>query len=156
MQFSITGDDQFIFQGLSGVDNISNDLADGDIGVLTVPNNLINLAVGKNKNAIYALDESGRQFELELRVLKGSNTDAAFVDKVNSYLGGNFAGLTFLTGSVTKMLGDGQGNLKKWVVQLSGGVVRKLPETRTNVNGDTEQSVSIYTIVGVIDSLSIE
>ena len=74
MQYSITGDDQLNLQGLD-VSDITNDLADGDVAALTVPNDLINMALGKNGNAIYALDESGKKFELEIRVLKGTKTD---------------------------------------------------------------------------------
>lgn len=158
MQFSITGDDQIVLNGIGLVANISDDLADGDVAALTVPNDLINMAVGKNGNAIYAKDESGRKFELELRVLKGSAADNALLSKYNTYLS-NFAGLEFITGSITKQLGNGltgsEKKLQQFVFQLSGGVIRKAPESRTNVNGDTEQSITVYNIMGVIDSISI-
>ena len=60
MQYSITGDDQVNLQGLD-VSDITNDLANGDVASITVPNDLINMALGKNGNAIYALDEEGRK-----------------------------------------------------------------------------------------------
>ena len=154
MQYSITGDDQLNLQGLD-VSDITNDLADGDIAALTVPNDLINMALGKNGNAIYALDESGKKFELEVRVLKGTKTDEACVNKYNSYVSGNFAGLTFITGTITKKLGDGTGKIKDWTFKLAGGVIRKAPEGKVNVNGDTEQSITIYNIMGVIEGITI-
>lgn len=154
MKFSITGDDQLNLQGLD-VENITPDLADGDVINLTVPNDLINMALGKNGNGIYALDENGKKFELEVRVLKGTESDAAFVNKYNTYISGNFAGLTLITGTVVKKLGDGNGGVKTWTFKLAGGVIRKAPESRTNVNGDTEQSVTVYNIMGIIDGLTI-
>lgn len=154
MQYSITGDDQVNLQGLD-VSDITNDLANGDVATITVPNDLINMALGKNGNAIYALDEEGRRCELELRVLKGTKTDEGCLNKYNSYVSGNFAGLTFLTGTVVKKLGDGSGNVKNWTFKLSGGVIRKAPETKINVNGDVEQSITAYFIQAVIDGLTI-
>ena len=58
--FSLTGDDQI---ELNVASNLTNDLADGDSIIVTVPNDLVNMAIGKNGNAIYAKDENGRRFE---------------------------------------------------------------------------------------------
>jgi hypothetical protein len=63
---------------LSGSDTIiintriMSDLADGDVAVLEFPNNMAEVKTGKNGNSIYALNESGKNAELTLRVIRGS------------------------------------------------------------------------------------
>lgn len=149
--FSITGDDQII---LNVANNLTNDLADGDAVTITIPNDLVNIQVGKNGNAIYAKDENGNRFDMEIRVLKGSGSDN---DLLTKYLAtkANFSGTTFITGQFVKKLGDGYGNVNSYTYTLGGAVVRKAPETKTNVNGDVEQSVTVYNISGVITDINI-
>ena len=43
-----------------------------------------------------------------------------------------------------KKLGDGQGNILSDIYVLSGGIFMKQVEGKSNVEGDTEQSVAIY------------
>ena len=65
---SLTGQDTVILN-----DRTLFDLADGDAGALTFPNNIAEIKTGKNKNAIYANNENGQQCELLLRVIMGSS-----------------------------------------------------------------------------------
>jgi hypothetical protein len=46
-----------------------------------------------------------------------------------------------------KRIGDGTGNVTNDVYKVNGGVVQKIPVVKENVEGDTEQSVSIYLIM---------
>jgi len=153
-KYALTGDDVLIIDQLVGVD-LPNDLANGTIAELTIPNDIVALAVGKNGNAIYAKDESGRQFELALRVIKGTETDKQLISRF-TIVNNNFAGATLLTGNLTKNLGDGYGQIIKFSVSFSGGMIRKYPENSTNVNGDIEQAISVYNIIGVIDSMTVK
>ena len=149
--FSITGDDQIV---LDGIPNLTRDLADGDVSSITIPNDLVNIVVGKNGNVIYAKDENGRRFDMDLRVLKGSDSDALLLQRYQNMLG-NFAKTTFLTGTFVKKLGDGFGNVQSYTYNLSGAVIRKAPEAMSNTAGDTNQSVTIYSISGLIENISI-
>lgn len=150
-QFAITGDDTL---NIDGFPNLTNDMADGDTALLELPNDLVNIAVGKNKNAIYAKDENGNQFNLTLRVLKGSSSDAALLDKLKTQ-NANFASTVLMTGSFVKKLGDGYGNIKSFSANMAGGILKKFPGTKTNVNGDIDQSVTEYVISGIIQNFSI-
>ncbi len=58
----------------------------------------------------------------------------------------NFAGWPLAIGEFVKKLGDGLGNITSDTYVLSGGVFTKQVEAKMNVEGDTEQSVSIYTM----------
>jgi len=46
----------------------------------------------------------------------------------------------------SKKIGDGQGNITSDTYIMSGGVFTKQVEAKSNVEGDSEQSVAIYTI----------
>ena len=50
-------------------------LADGDFATLRFPNDLAVLKTGKNRNTLVAVNYTGLQCELELRILRGSNDD---------------------------------------------------------------------------------
>lgn len=136
---------------LSGADtiNINNtiltDLADGNSIEMTFPNDIANVKTGKNGNSIYGLNESGKQCETKVRVVRGGATDK-FLNNLLAQQQANFAGTVLLIGQFIKKIGDGQGNITSDTYIMSGGVFTKIPEAKTNVEGETEQSVAIYTI----------
>lgn len=136
---------------LSGNDtvNISGrvlaDLADGNCAELKFPNEIANVKIGKNGNAIYGLNTTGQQSELTLRILRASSDDQYLMGLLNAQQL-NFAGTVLATGQLIKKIGDGQGNITSDTYIMEGGVFTKIPEAKTNVEGDTEQSVSIYMI----------
>ena len=136
---------------LSGQDTINisgrvlTDLADGNCVELTFPNDIAQVKTGKNGNSLYALNETGRQAECKLRVLRGSSDDKYLQGLMNSQQA-NFAGFILMTGQFVKKLGDGAGNITADTYIVSGGVFSKQIEARMNVEGDTEQSVSIYSV----------
>lgn len=136
---------------LSGSDtiNINNqvlvDLADGNCVELTFPNDIANVKTGKNGNSIYGLNESGKQCEVKLRVLRGS-TDDKFLNNLLAQQQANFAGTVLLIGQFIKKIGDGAGNITSDTYIMSGGVFVKQIEGKTNVEGETEQSIAMYTL----------
>jgi hypothetical protein len=138
-------------QSLTGNDTISIDniplvdLGDGDVGSLTYPNELVGVKTGKNGNSIFALNETGDQADLVLRVLRGSKDDKTLNSRLIS-MKADFAGFTTLTAQVIKKVGDGQGNVTNDIYDLSGGVFSKRVETVSNVEGNTDQSLAIYNI----------
>lgn len=136
---------------LSGSDTINlnnqvlSDLADGNCVELTFPNDIANVKTGKNGNSIYGLNESGKQCEVKLRVLRGS-TDDKFLNNLLVQQQANFAGTVLLIGQFIKKIGDGQGNITSDTYIMSGGVFVKQVEGKTNVEGETDQSIAMYTI----------
>ena len=51
-----------------------------------------------------------------------------------------------LEGELVKRVGDGQGNITTDTYLVTGGVFTKNVEVKSNAEGDTEQSVAVYTI----------
>lgn len=124
--------------------NLDN-LADGDAVMLTFPNDIANVKTGKNGNSIYGLNESGKQSEVKIRVLRGS-ADDKFLNGLLVQQQANFASFILMFGEFIKRVGDGSGVVAGDTYVMSGGVFTKQVEGKSNVEGDTEQSVSIYTI----------
>lgn len=117
--------------------------ADGNVAELTFPNEIANVKTGKNGNSIYGLNETGRQCELKVRVIRFS-ADDKFLNGLLALQNANFSGFTLMTGQFTKLIGDGAGNVGNDIYILSGGIFTKRVEAKSNVEGDTEQSVAIY------------
>ena len=137
--YALTGDDSIIINDIP-----LRDYANNDIGTLDLPNNLFDLATGKNGNTIFALDESGNNATLTVRLLMSSADDKRLNGMIPKSDG--FAQTILVTGSVVKQIGDGQGNVSYNTYVLAGGMVQKKPSIKSNVNGDSEQGVTEYTI----------
>src|ERR1017187_5166086 len=120
-------------------------LADANFVELTFPNDIANVKTGKNGNSIYGFNESGKQCEVKIRVLRGS-TDDKFLNNLLTQQQLNFAGTVLLIGQFIKKIGDGAGNITSDTYIMSGGVFTKIPEAKSNAEGETEQSLAIYTI----------
>ena len=136
---------------LSGSDTVIinarvlTDLADGDVAMLDFPNNIAEVKTGKNGNSIYALNETGKNAELVMRIVRGS-ADDKFLTQLMSNQQQNFAGTVLMIGEFVKKIGDGQGNIAGDTYIASGGIFSKLIPAKSNVEGDTAQSVSEYHI----------
>lgn len=137
--YALTGDDSIIINDIP-----LRDFANNDIGTLDLPNNLFEMATGKNGNTIFALDESGNNATLTVRLLMSSADDKRLNGMIPKSDG--FAQTILVTGSVVKQIGDGQGNVSYNTYVLAGGMVQKKPSIKSNVNGDSEQGVTEYTI----------
>lgn len=130
---------------LSINNHIFADFADGNCAELTFPNEIAAVKTGKNGNAMYGLNESGRQAELKIRVIRAS-TDDTFLNGLLAQQKNNFAAFPLMIGEFTKKVGDGAGNILTDTYITSGGVFSKETEAKMNVEGDIEQSVAIYTL----------
>ena len=144
-KFNLTGSDVLVINSKP----IQNDFAEGDYATVEFSDDLVSIATGKNQNTIYALNESGNNFEMTLNVLRGSDSD--------KYLNGllykqqqDFVSTTLMTGSITKRLGDGYGKVTFDTYTLRGMVISKVPGTKGNVNGDTDQGKTQYTFKGAL------
>lgn len=134
---------------LSGADTISInnrtivDLADTDVVDLTFPSDIAQVKTGKNGNSIYGLNETGKQCEVKIRVIRGSSDDK-FFNNLLVQQQANFAGTILMIGEFIKKIGDGAGNITSDTYVMSGGVFTKQVSGKSNVEGDTNQSVSEY------------
>lgn len=136
---------------LSGQDTITINnqalvgFADGNCIELTFPNEIANLKTGKNGNSIYGFNESGKQCEVKMRIIRGS-ADDSFLNNLLVQQQANFPGTVLMIGQFIKKLGNGLGVITSDTYILSGGIFTKYPEAKTNVEGETEQSVAMYTM----------
>lgn len=125
---------------------ILNDFADGDVAALSFPNDLSALKTGKNGNCIYAFNYSGRQCEMTIRIARGTPDDK-FLNNLLSLFQNNPSAFALMTGEFVKNLGDGSGNITTDIYILSGGVFKKGVEATENAEGNTEQAVSVYSLI---------
>jgi hypothetical protein len=136
----MSGDDTIVINN-----RVFTDLADGDVVNLTFPNDIANIKTGKNGNSIYGFNATGKQCEVKIRVIRGS-ADDKFLNGLLVSQQGNFAGFPLMIGEFIKKIGDGAGKILSDTYIMSGGVFTKIPEAKSNAEGDTEQSVSVYTL----------
>lgn len=134
---------------MSGADTVLinnrviTDLADADCVALTFPNDIANVKTGKNGNSIYGFNATGKQCEVVMRVVRGS-ADDKFLNNLIAQQQLNFAGFILMIGEFTKKLGDGSGTISSDTYIMSGGIFSKAIEAKSNVEGDTEQSICMY------------
>lgn len=139
--FRLTGDDTVIINNRT-----LTDFAEGDIATITMPNNIAASTVGKNGNMIVAKDEQGVLGEITLRVLKSSSDDQFLHTYYQTYLADS-ALFVLGTGSLAKRMGVGDGSVIYDQYYMSCLHFTKQPSDATiNVNGSTEQAVTIYTM----------
>ncbi len=135
---ALSGQDTFILNNY-----VFTGLADANYVELTFPNEIANAKTGKNGNSIFGFNESGKQCEVKIRVLRGS-ADDKFLNNLLSQQQANFAGTILMQGQFTKKIGDGQGNITSDTYILSGGIFMKIPEGKSNAEGETEQSLALW------------
>jgi len=138
MSISLTGQDTIIINN-----RVISDLADADCGTLNFPNELASLKTGKNGNAIYALNNTGKECDVVLRVVRGSEDDK-FLNGLLAVQNANFSAFILMSGEFIKKVGDGQGNVNNDTYIMNGGIFSKQVGAKSNVEGDSEQSVAIY------------
>ena len=126
-------------------DRIFSGFADGDCVKITYPNDLVIVKTGKNGNSLYGFKNDGRQVDVTLRVVLGS-ADDKFLNNINSLMKNDFAAFTLMTGEFTKRVGDGNGNITAVTYILSGGVISHQPEAVENADGNTDQSLVVWSL----------
>ena len=135
---ALSGQDTIIINS-----HVVADSADGDVAVLKFPNAIAQVKTGKNGNSIYGFNESGKQCELDIKVLRGS-ADDKFFNNLLAQQQLNFAGTVLMNGQLIKKVGDGKGNITNDIYVLGGGVFVNQVDAKSNVEGDTDQSTATY------------
>ena len=126
-------------------DRILNDQADGDVANLTFPSDISTIKTGKNGNSIYSFNNTGRQAEVTIRVLRGS-ADDKYLNGLLALQKNEPSTFVLMAGEFTKHIGDGAGNLTTDTYIMQGGIFKKQVEVKENADGDVEQAVSVYTL----------
>lgn len=135
---ALSGSDTVVING-----RVFHDLAEGNCVELKFPNDIAQVKTGKNGNSVYALNESGKQCEMDLRLVRGSSDDK-FLNALLTQQNANFAGFILMQGEFVKQVGDGQGNILNDTYVTSGGIFVRQVDAMSNVEGDVAQSVSVY------------
>lgn len=137
----ITAEDTF-----SVYDRVLSDFADDDASTISFDADIVRTKTGKNKNTIFAKDETGSNATVTLRLIRGSSDDRFMAGKL-AEMQRDFVSHVLATGEFVKRLGDGQGNIIRDVYTLLGGTFKKNVDGKENVSGDTEQGVAVYTMM---------
>jgi hypothetical protein len=127
-------------------DKLLKDFGHGEVAKVSFPNELATLKTGKNGNTIIVQNASGFQATLELKVLRGSADDKYLNSQLTLYRS-NPTSYVVDNVELVKKIGDGSGNVTADTYILTGGVPSKQVEAVVNVEGDTEQVLSVYTFV---------
>jgi hypothetical protein len=141
MSVSQTGKDTVIING-----RILRDLADADVFNLDFANDLVSAKVGKNNNTIYAYNSTGLTVDATMRIIAGSPDDKYLNSLLKSYVS-DPASFTLISGEFIKRVGDGTGEVTNITYQLNGGVIKKMPNAKENVEGDVEQAIAEWVII---------
>lgn len=127
-------------------DRVIADFADDDVSSVTFPNDIVNMKTGKGGNTIYSKDETGRNAQLDLRIVRGSPDDRFFQELIQQ-IESDFASFEVIFGELKLRLGDGDGNVLNDTYTLEAGIISSNVDAKDNVSGDTNQGVSVYNLM---------
>jgi hypothetical protein len=136
----LVGDDSISINGA-----LLTDFGHGEVAKLTFNTDVVTVKTGKSGNVIYAKNATGNQATLELKVLRGSPDDARLQAQLEAY-NGDSAAYVLMYGSLSKNIGKGDASKVTDTYTLTGGVIQKNVEVISNIEGDVEQAISVYTI----------
>lgn len=120
--------------------------AQGDYFKLEFPNSTAEVAVGKNGNAAFVENVKGRIGVGTLQILRSTSDDAYFQAMLDAQER-DFAASELIQGQYVKRFGNGTGGITHDTQKLRNGVITKRIEAKSNSEGDTEQSVAVYTFL---------
>lgn len=147
---NMTGDDSFIINDRP----IHPDFAGGDTVTIDFPNDLVSIETGKNKNTVYAKNETGSNFTVTFNIMRGGNVDK-FLNGLRIKQDKDFVLFDLMNGAFTKRIGNGQGRAIYDNYVLLGMVFQKNPSAKGNVAGDVEQGKIQYVLIGSVATRGI-
>ena len=124
---------------------ILSDFADGTVAELNAPNELSTLTTGYNGNSLGSHNEPGRQRDLALRLVKGSGDDKRLNANYNLWKNRDFR-FKPLEMTFTKYVAHGTEPTTDDKVTCYFGLPTGQPAQVSDMNGNTEQVVSVYSI----------
>lgn len=138
---AVAGKDVIIING-----QVLTGHADADAIKLDFATPIGQMKVSKDGNSIYSLQSSGIIAKLTLRLIRASFDDVTLNGLLQQWLA-DPSTFVLMSGSYVKRVGDGKGNVTNEVYQLAGGIFEMIPSAVSNMDGNTEQSVTIYTLL---------
>lgn len=140
MSYSDTfvGDATVIINGRS-----ITDFGYGTVCEINCPNPIAGMDIGKSGNTVFSLQETGRQADVIVRVIKGSKDDV-YLNSLYESFKSDFASKIAITGSFISKVGDGKGNVITTAWTLNGGIPTSHPTDKYDVNGDRTQVLMEY------------
>jgi hypothetical protein len=122
------------------------DFADGDVAVLSYPNQKISKISGDNGNTITVENASGRQAQLQLRILNNSK-DFQYLQLRMSQQDTDLVSFASVKAVFTKITGDGNGKANKTVVSCFGGNFVNGIQLTKGKSGNVEVGVAVFTLL---------
>ena len=138
---TITGKDTLTLNG-----RVFADFATDDTSVLQMPNKLVDIKTGKNGNTVFALNNTGYNGKLALKLMRGSPDDQFMLGLLNT-MTGNFPATVLINGNFVKNMGDGTGTTLNDSYTLSAGLIDQIPDAKDNASGETDQATTTYNIM---------
>ncbi len=138
---AVAGKDVLIING-----QVLTGYADADAIKFEPQGPVAQMKVSKDGNSIYSMQYSGIVARLTVRLVRGCFDDTVINGLLQQWIA-DPATFTLLTGSYVKRIGDGKGNVTSEVYQFAGGVIESIPSGHSNMDGNTEQSVTVYTFL---------
>jgi len=115
----------------------------GTVVEISCPNAIAGVDIGKGGNAVFSLQENGRQADVKVTVIKGSPDDI-FLNALNESFKSNFESKVAITGSFISKVGDGKGKVLTTAWDLNGGIPTTPPSDKYDVGGDRTQVLMEY------------
>lgn len=119
-------------------------LGDGDTATVAYSNDVMGMKTGKNGNTVAAHNEMGREADATVRVIKGSYDDKRLNSKLVKWKN-RADDFEPINATFTKVIKTDDGVTNE-VTSLKFGIPTRCVDTKENVEGDTEQCFSTYTI----------
>lgn len=138
--YALTGNDTLILN-----DKIMDGFADGTTIELSFPNDKIGKSTGKNGNTVISSNKQGDNATLTLRFVKTCDSDI-YLNGLSILQDNDLPSFSLINGTFAKRIGGGQGKANFDNYVLLGGAFQKNPDVQENLNGETEQGVTVYTI----------
>lgn len=138
---AIAGDDVLIING-----QVFTGYADADAIKFEPQGPIAEMKVSKDGNSVYALKFSGIVAKLTLRLIRGSFDDIFLNGLLQQWIAAPSL-FILMSGSYVKRIGDGKGGLVNEVYQMAGGVFEAIPPGTSNMDGNIEQMVTVYTFM---------
>lgn len=141
-------------QGITGVAgsdilNINGTIitghADADAFKLEPQGSIAQYKISKDGNSIVALQYTGILCKLTVRLVRACADDIFLNGLLQAWIGAPNV-FALMGAEYIKSTGDGKGNVTNEVYVLSGGVFETIPGAHSNMDGATDQSVTVYTL----------
>lgn len=139
--FALTGNDTVMLN-----ERVIKDMADGSIVEIAYQNDRVGVTTGKNDNTVYSENRTGSNAVLTLRVIRGS-ADDRWLNGLSIEQNKDLPSFSLLRGAFTKRVGNGYGVITYDNYILIGGAFQRYPDTQENLQGETEQGTTVYTII---------